>query len=149
MSKIDEILQKGKSDNGDVLVAPESEALKESEFFGLWKGSTEDSDRRFIDLQARDGWRFCYDYPDRKVVTYNPQLPAVHIEFFHDLVTITGRNIEPIYELLMKQKIAWVREADKRDSDDGKTPCFVEDIIITPKTDGGEASEKSDEDKND
>ena len=111
----------------------ESTQVLESEYFGVWKGTdSRQISERYLDLRFRDGQRTTFDYPDRKLVNYNPELPCIDINFDGNLVTIIGRDIEKLYELFTARKIEWIKEADDPEHDDPEKPVFVEEILISP-----------------
>jgi hypothetical protein len=130
-TKLQEIINQQRQKEVAV-VDEQREEVSESWYYGLWKGSVRESNERYLDLKFRDGQRTSFDYPDRKFVNYNPEMPCIDMDFAGNMVTIIGRNLEPLYELFLKRKTEWVREANTPGQDDGVEGIFVEEILITP-----------------
>ena len=130
-TKIQEILnQQRKKEASDVEESPPD--ASECQYYGIWTGAIQELNERYLDLRFRDGQRTSFDYPDRKFVNYNPEMPCIDIDFAGNIVTIIGRNLEPLYELFLQRKVQWAKETDKPGEDDGQEDLCIEEILISP-----------------
>ena len=98
-TKIQEILEQQRRKEGAGGGEEQTPEIVESRYYGLWKGAARESNERYLDLRFRDGQRTSFDYPDRKFVNYNPEMPCIDMDFAGNMVTIIGRNLEQLYEL--------------------------------------------------
>lgn len=130
-TKIQEILDQQKQRQTVSVEENYSNALNLN-YYGVWKGAIEELNERYLDLRFRNGQRTSFDYPDRKFVNYNPEMPCIDIDFAGNMVTIIGRELEPLYELFLQRKVQWVRETDSPKKEDRGEGLYIEEILITP-----------------
>lgn len=62
-------------------------------------------------------------------ICIQPDSAMIYIKAYELLISISGRNLDPIEEHLTNQTLKWVR-ASKSGKDDGSSETFVRDITV-------------------
>ena len=124
-TKIDEIIKQRQA------VADPSQGEPEADkFFSVLLG--EGMQENFLELQFRNGLQTCFSYTDLLWFNHDPSAGCIDLEFGGFLITVKGRGLKPIFNVVKNKRVAWVKEADSNLQDHKENDCFVEEISITP-----------------
>lgn len=114
-------------DNSAINVQPEAEP---EQYYAV---STKDEADRQFDIILRTGTEYSFHYsrllPFYRLMGNN----NICIFTYGINISISGRNLRPLYEAFKKQKTAWVKESYSG-TDSGETNVFISNIEITGDT---------------
>ena len=87
-----------------------------------------------LDLWFTSGNHHAFAYIDLRSMRFDPS-EGIVLEFATRTVTITGRRLNPIYELLTRHQIKYLREQGESFETPGDEKPFVERIIVADRQD--------------
>lgn len=88
-----------------------------------------------FELRTRDGKRKAYSYSYMTEADYEPE-KGIIINVSDVVITITGRNLDEIFNYLVANRLTYVQE-DYSGIDDEEASVFVESIEIKAQQIGG------------
>jgi hypothetical protein len=130
---IDEILKAKRQ----AAAVPADEQPQEDKFFSILGG--EGLHEEFLELRMRTGNLVCFSYSDLLWFNYDPQAGCIDLEIGGFLINIKGRGLVPkLWHGIKSKRVAWIKEADTEMQDHKDNDCFIQEILITPPSGGGE-----------
>ena len=94
-----------------------------------------------LELRMRTGNLVCFSYSDLLWFNYDPQAGCIDLEIGGFLINIKGRGLVPkLWNGIKNKRVAWIREADTEMQDHKGNDSFIQEILITPPSAGGEGS---------
>ncbi len=130
---IDKILEEKKR----AAAPPAAEPGQEDKFFSVLGG--EGLHEEFLELRMRTGNLVCFSYSDLLWFNYDPQAGCIDLEIGGFLINIKGRGLVPkLWHGIKSKRVAWIKEADTEMQDHKDNDSFIQEILITPPSAGGE-----------
>jgi len=87
--------------------------------------------RRFEVIQST-GKKYSFPYALLPICILEDSA-TLYIKAYELLITLTGRNLDPIHEHFSNELILWMRSS-LSGKDDGRAPTFIKDITVEGKT---------------
>ena len=96
-----------------------------TEPFGVARG--EDACPPMVDFRGHNGVAVALPYTELLSLAYHPT-DGITMEFREHHITIRGRNLRPLYDLLVDHRVTYVQEDDFDDAPE--TATFVDAIMV-------------------
>lgn len=87
-----------------------------------------------LDLWFANGNHHAFAYIDLRSMKFNPS-EGIVLEFATRTVTITGRRLKLVYELLSRHQVRFLREQGESFEAPGSDKPFIERIVVADRDD--------------
>lgn len=115
-----------------ILSANKPEEESGSRFYQLMRIENAE---HYLELRFRDGIRTAFGYDKLGWFNYAPDLSVLDLDFMGTTVSIEGRGLSELFQMLKAKKVSWIKEADIDLEDNDTNTIFIKEITILPPPD--------------